>query len=224
MNVTHNQAMPPLTGTSLFAQTINIDKGSSDGLRTGQPVMTGAGLVGKVSFVASSAGKVTLLTDSTFRASARTSGNVTGVIKPAAGNPDDLVMSGLAARDQVDKGDIVSTRGTDPQASDYPSLFPPGIPIGTVTGVDDPGTDTQQVGIRASWTSAAWTSWRSCAARSGAADVEPTDRRPHRPPLPAGPPPERPAGRGRLADHALRGQRRPVAAARRRASACCAAR
>ena len=70
------------------------------------------------------------------------------MIKPAAGNPDDLVMGGLAARDQVDKGDIVATRGTDPQASNYPSLFPPDIPIGTVTGVDDPGTDTQQVHIK----------------------------------------------------------------------------
>jgi rod shape-determining protein MreC len=142
------QARVQGTSTSLFSQTINIDKGSSDGLRTGQPVLTGAGLVGKVSFVASGAGKVTLLTDSTFRASARTSGGVTGVVKPASGNPDDLVMSGLAARDEVAKGDMVATRGTDPAAANYPSLFPPGIPIGTVTGVDDPGTDTQQVHIK----------------------------------------------------------------------------
>ena len=40
--------------------------------------MTGAGLVGKVSFVASGAGKVTLLTDSSFRVSARTGTGVTG--------------------------------------------------------------------------------------------------------------------------------------------------
>jgi rod shape-determining protein MreC len=142
------QARVQGTSTSLFSQTINIDKGSADGLRTGQPVMTGAGLVGKVSFVASGAGKVTLLTDSTFRVSARTSTGVTGILKPASGNPDDLVMGGLAARDQVTKGDMVSTRGTDPAARDLPSLFPPGIPIGTVTGVDDPGTDTQQVHVK----------------------------------------------------------------------------
>jgi rod shape-determining protein MreC len=142
------QARVQGTSTSLFSQTINIDKGSSDGLRTGQPVMTGAGLVGKVSFVASGAGKVTLLTDSTFRAAARTSGGVTGVVKPAAGSPNDLVMNQLAASDQVTKGDLVATRGTDPTATRFPSLFPPGIPIGTVTGVDDPGTDTQQVHIK----------------------------------------------------------------------------
>jgi rod shape-determining protein MreC len=142
------QARVQGTSTSLFSQTINIDKGSADGLRTGQPVMTGAGLVGKVSFVASGAGKVTLLTDSTFRVSARTSTGVTGILKPASGNPDDLVMGGLAARDPVNKGDTVSTRGPDPAARNLPSLFPPGIPIGTVTGVDDPGTDTQQVHVK----------------------------------------------------------------------------
>ena len=42
--------------------------------------------------------------------------------------------------------DRVVTRGTI--ESRYPSLFPEGLPIGTVTAVEDPGSDTQEVRVR----------------------------------------------------------------------------
>ena len=38
------------------------------------------------------------------------------------------------------------TRGTI--ESRYPSLFPEGLPIGVVTSVDNPGSDTQEVKLR----------------------------------------------------------------------------
>jgi rod shape-determining protein MreC len=50
---------------TVWYSTITIDKGSDQGLRVNQPVMSGAGLVGKVSDVAPDAARVTLLTDHT---------------------------------------------------------------------------------------------------------------------------------------------------------------
>jgi rod shape-determining protein MreC len=141
-------------GARVFAQsstvwyaTVKIDKGSSKGLRPGMPVLDQDGLVGTVSQTTRSASVVTLITDHTSGVSARTTtGRVPGVLKPSsAGNPGSLVLD-LIGAGQISTGDRVVTRGTI--ESRYPSLFPEGLPIGTVTAVEDPGSDTQQVKVR----------------------------------------------------------------------------
>jgi rod shape-determining protein MreC len=136
---------------NLFVQTMVINKGSADGVRKDQPVISGAGLVGKISFVAAHSASVTLLTDSSFGASAKVSEtNVSGFVQPATGSPRDLVMNYTASGDQVARGDTVVTKGTDASAARLhsPSLFPADIPIGRVIKVDDPGTDQQKVHVR----------------------------------------------------------------------------
>jgi rod shape-determining protein MreC len=136
---------------NLFVQTMFINKGSADGVARDQPVISGAGLVGKISLVTSHSAKVTLLTDSSFGASAKISETgVSGFVKPAVGSPHDLVMDYTASSDQVARGDTVVTKGTDASAQRLhsPSLFPPDVPIGRVTKVDDPGTDQQKVHVR----------------------------------------------------------------------------
>lgn len=133
---------------SVLNQTVNINKGSSDGIRVDQPVVTSSGLVGKISFVSSGTSKVTLITDADFGASARISDSgVTGGVVPAAGAPRELRLMFTTSDDVVQKGNTVVTDGTtdDPQLR---PLFPPDIPIGRVTRVDDPGTDAQEVHIR----------------------------------------------------------------------------
>ena len=141
-------------GARVFAQsstvwyaTVKIDKGSSDGLRDGMPVLDENGLVGTVSQTTRSASVVTLITDHTSGVSARTtSGRVPGIVLPSsAGNPGSLTFS-LTGGGQIAVGDRVVTRGTI--ESKYPSLFPEGLPIGRVTTVDDPGSDTQEVRLR----------------------------------------------------------------------------
>jgi rod shape-determining protein MreC len=141
-------------GARVFAQsstvwyaTVKIDKGSSDGLRSGMPVLDENGLVGTVSQTTRSASVVTLVTDHTSGVSARTtSGRVPGIVLPSsAGNPGSLTFS-LTGPGEISVGDRVVTRGTI--ESKYPSLFPEGLPIGTVTTVDNPGSDTQEVKLR----------------------------------------------------------------------------
>ncbi len=132
---------------NVINQVIKINQGSSDGVRSGQPVVTGSGLVGTVDNVAGNSSIVTLVTDADFGAGAKIAdGDITGVVKPAAGAPRELRMEGPEATDVVRDNDMVVTSGTsDPR---LPSPFPPDVVIGKVTEVEDPGSDTQIIHVR----------------------------------------------------------------------------
>ncbi|MTD42783.1 hypothetical protein GKE82_00295 [Conexibacter sp. W3-3-2] len=132
----------------VLTATINIDKGSSAGIRVDQPVVTSAGLVGKVAVVGRGYAVVRLITDPRVRVSAITAKGQTGVVQTAVGNPRELIMKGTRASDRVDRGDMIMTAGTRTQDDDLQSLYPPGIQIGRVTRVDEPGSDTQEVHLR----------------------------------------------------------------------------
>ena len=64
------------------------------------------------------------------------------------GGPDDLRLKYTTRRDRVVKGMNVVTAGTTSRSARLESPYPPGIPIGEVTRVDDAGTDTQQVHVK----------------------------------------------------------------------------
>jgi rod shape-determining protein MreC len=136
-----------LQSSTVWYATVKIDKGSSDGLRDGMPVIDENGLVGTVSQTTSSAAVVTLITDHTSGVSGRTTASrVPGIVQPSsAGNPGALLFN-MTGAGRISPGDRVVTRGTI--ESRYPSLFPEGLPIGTVTEVEDPGSDTQEVRVR----------------------------------------------------------------------------
>lgn len=132
---------------NVINQVIRINQGSSDGVRAGQPVVTGSGLVGTVDTVGGNFSTVTLVTDADFGAGAKISERgITGVVTPAGGAPRELRMEGPEATDIVRRGNTLVTSGTsDPR---LPSPFPPGVLIGKVTEVDDPGSDTQIIRVR----------------------------------------------------------------------------
>jgi len=132
---------------NVINQVIKINRGSSDGVRPGQPVVTGSGLVGTVDTVGSNFSVVKLVTDADFGAGAKVSeGGVTGVVRPAAGAPRELRMDYTEATDDVRKGATLVTSGTsDPR---FPSPFPPDVLIGKVTEVEDPGSDSQVIHVR----------------------------------------------------------------------------
>ena len=47
----------------------------------------------------------------------------------------------------ISVGAMITTRGTDQNARLH-SLYPPDIPVGRVTRIEDAGTDTQKVHVR----------------------------------------------------------------------------
>jgi rod shape-determining protein MreC len=128
---------------TVWYATITVDRGQSDGVRVDQPVVSGDGLVGKVTAVTGNASQVTLITDSTSGVSARVltplvtaSGNgITGVVQPAVGRPRDLLLEFVPRRANIRKGDTVVTAGS--RSTRLESLFPANLPIGVVTQADD---------------------------------------------------------------------------------------
>jgi rod shape-determining protein MreC len=132
----------PVTSTvvakspNVWYSTVTIDKGESSGVRVNDPVINDEGLVGKIAQVASDGAQVTLITDSSVGVSARvgTSG-ATGIVQPKVGDPNDLLLQYLPANARANRGEYVLTSGTVSSPDD--SLYPPGIPIGQVTSVNE---------------------------------------------------------------------------------------
>jgi rod shape-determining protein MreC len=132
----------PVTATviakspNIWYSTVTIDKGQAAGVHLDDPVINGEGLVGKVTQVASDAAQVSLITDSTVGVSARLGATpATGIVQPKVGEPDNLLLQYLPANTQANRGDYVVTSGTVSSPDD--SLYPPGIPIGQVTSVNE---------------------------------------------------------------------------------------
>jgi rod shape-determining protein MreC len=132
----------PVTATvvakspNVWYSTVTIDKGESSGIHVNDPVINSEGLVGKVAQAASDGAQVTLITDSSVGVSARIgSSNATGIVQPKVGDPNDLLLQYLPANTQANRGEYVVTSGTVSSPDD--SLYPPGIPIGQVTSVNE---------------------------------------------------------------------------------------
>jgi rod shape-determining protein MreC len=119
---------------STWYQTLQINKGSSDGVRVDQPVIAAAGLVGRVKQVSSGNAQVMLLTDQDFGVSARTRAGDPGIIGPVQGTPGDLLFDLVPKAQNVRKGDLIITAGTT--TARLPSPFPQGIVIGNVSRIE----------------------------------------------------------------------------------------
>ncbi len=132
----------PVTATvvakspNIWYSTVTIDAGTARGVRLNDPVINGEGLVGKVTLAASDGAQVSLITDSEVGISAmvNTTG-VSGIVQPKVGDPNDLLLQYLPPNATVNPGDYVVTAGT--VAGGGESLFPPGIPIGQVSSIDE---------------------------------------------------------------------------------------
>lgn len=134
---------------TVWYSRIFIDKGTGAGIRVGQPVVTGDGLIGQVTTAAANSAVVTLVTDPEIAVPARTSTTgVPGVIQVAAAGSDDLLLDYTTRRDRLERGMNIVTAGTMSTSDRLLSAYPPGIPIGRVTRVEDPGTDSQKVHVR----------------------------------------------------------------------------
>jgi rod shape-determining protein MreC len=121
---------------SLWYQQVTVDAGSDEGVTQNAPVVADGALVGDVTTVDPSVSVVTLLTDHAFAVAAdvlNQSGD-DGVLAPSVGNPNQLLLQDLPSNAQISVGEQVVTSGFKSGA--LTSLYPAGIPIGTVSGVN----------------------------------------------------------------------------------------
>jgi len=117
---------------TVWRSSVTIDLGSGDGVRVDDPVISGAGLVGRISSVDPGSSQVMLLTDHASAVSAKVvPTGVQGVIKPEVGNPEDLILDFIDSTRKIHGGQTVVTAGW--RAQGLASHFPPGLPLGEVT-------------------------------------------------------------------------------------------
>jgi rod shape-determining protein MreC len=120
---------------TVWYSSVKIDKGSSDGVRVDQPVLAAHGLVGKVTQVTGGTAEVRLITDASSAVTAQVMpAGASGVVRPQVGNPNDLLLDLIEGDRRVTEDTTVVTSGF--ASTKVESLFPRGIPIGTVTKVD----------------------------------------------------------------------------------------
>ncbi len=93
-----------------YLQYLTIDRGAEDGLARGMPVLTDAGLVGRISQVSRNASQVMLLTDPSSSVSAFIQrSRATGVVQGHLGS--ELVMRYIPQSETVVVGDVILTSG-----------------------------------------------------------------------------------------------------------------
>ncbi len=125
---------------TLWYASVEVDKGSADGVHVDDPVIGDGALVGRVSNVAATVSFVSLITDhsSAVTAQVQDQNGDTGVLVPAVGNPNALLLQYVInRRAPIQTGQQVVTAGF--RSGSLDSLFPPGIPIGQVTNFSQAG-------------------------------------------------------------------------------------
>ncbi len=125
--------------SSFDDNTARIDKGSSSGIQVGMPVVTTAGLIGRIQRVTADSATVRLITDPDLRIGIKLKSDDLGAGRGTGAGQKWLVDQNIGLADEVAKGDPVLTSGIDR------ALFPPGLPIGTVRSVNRDQADQIQI-------------------------------------------------------------------------------
>jgi rod shape-determining protein MreC len=118
---------------SQFEQQIVVAAGSNQGIHRYDPVVTPAGLVGDVTKVFSNVARVTLLIDDQSAVGAMNLRGASGLVRHGTSSSGTLILDQVTKDQVVYRGDRVLTQGS--LAGGLPSIYPRGIPIGTVTHV-----------------------------------------------------------------------------------------
>jgi rod shape-determining protein MreC len=121
-------------------RAITIDKGLSDGIARDMPVISPAGVLGRVALPAANTSTVQLIVDRSAAAAVRIDRSRTEGI--ALGHGDGtLRLEYLSATADVRQGDTVVTAGID-------GVYPPGLAFGLVERVERVGPAFREVVIR----------------------------------------------------------------------------
>jgi rod shape-determining protein MreC len=124
----------------LMRNTITLEVGQDRGVREQMPIVTGLGLVGKITAASGSYSVGQILFNRRMRVSAKIQrSRVDGIVEWDGGTT--LTLKNVAKTLDVQPGDVVVT-------SDYSSLYPEGIRIGTVVSAAQiPGSLFQRVEV-----------------------------------------------------------------------------
>jgi len=123
--------------------TIEINRGTDDGVARDMPVTIGSGLVGRVESASARRAVVRLITDPGVNVGVRVPSNVNFIVQ-GKGPDSDLTAELVSPDKTMTVGDVVVTSGQGER-------FPAGIPVGTITTARiQPGVSFQEVNVQPS--------------------------------------------------------------------------
>ena len=125
-------------------QQVVIDKGASDGVYIGQPVIDATGLFGQVIELNEFQSRVILISDSRHALPVQINRNGIRAIAEGSGRIDRLWLTNLVATTDIEVGDLLVSSGLGKR-------FPEGYPVGTVEYIEkDPGESFLTVAVKPS--------------------------------------------------------------------------
>ena len=125
-------------------QQVVIDKGASDGVYIGQPVIDATGLFGQVIEFNEFQSRVILISDSRHALPVQINRNGIRAIAEGSGRIDRLWLTNLVATTDIEVGDLLVSSGLGKR-------FPEGYPVGTVEYIEkDPGESFLTVAVKPS--------------------------------------------------------------------------
>jgi rod shape-determining protein MreC len=115
----------------LYTRKVIIDKGQTDGVDLGSPVLDESGVLGQVTRVHPLVSEVTLLIDSELSIpvlNVRTGARSVAYGDPGAGS-SGLELRFMGGNSDVQPGDLLTTSGVD-------GVYPPGLPVAKVRHIE----------------------------------------------------------------------------------------
>lgn len=126
-----------LNSPTNFVASIGLSKGRSDGIMVGMPVVANGGLIGKISSVSPHGSTVRLVSDAATVIGATYGDGSTNAIIFGRGLNHALAVTAIPLKGTLAPGTVFATNGLNG------GLYPPGIPVATVTSVRlTPGATT----------------------------------------------------------------------------------
>jgi len=116
--------------SSPYRHQVVIDKGHTDGVYVGQPVINEKGIVGQVTFVAAHNARVLLLVDSNNSIPVQVVRNDIRVIASGKGELDSIYLEHISLSTDIQEGDLLVTSGLG-------NIYPEGYPVAYVSEVDN---------------------------------------------------------------------------------------
>ena len=117
------------TGRDPFSRKVLVDKGSTQGIRSGQAVIDETGVVGQVTRVHPMVSEVTLLIDKDQAIPVQVVRNGLRAVAFGSGPSGTLDLRFMAANAEIQNGDKLVTSGID-------GTYPPGLPVATVIRIE----------------------------------------------------------------------------------------
>ncbi|WP_413285736.1 rod shape-determining protein MreC [Vibrio sp. MA40-2] len=116
--------------SSHYRHQVVIDKGHTDGVYVGQPVINENGIVGQVTFVAAHNSRVLLLVDSSNSIPVQVVRNDIRVIASGSGDLNAIYLEHISLSTDIQVGDLLVSSGLG-------GLYPEGYPVAYVSSVDN---------------------------------------------------------------------------------------